>query len=159
MPECPSCCCSLKPVLPLPILCTVLVVDLRSPVCQAVCSTTSNKCPSRFHLVFPSDTGGPGEWPTTHEELCDQGFSWGICRGRRREKQEDLQEECGKGCSGAAEEAATSPCCGASEAQNQKEKSAHLQGERAFSRNPQARREPACCCEWVEAACSAPHRT
>lgn len=99
-----------------------------------MCLTTSNKCLSRFHSVFPSDTGGPGEWPTPHEELCDQGFSRGVYRGRRGEKQEDLQEECSKGCAGAAEKASTSACCGASEAQNQEEKSAHMQGESLYGR-------------------------
>lgn len=130
-----------KPVLSSPLHCTYSGCRSSSSVflkrvCQAVCSTTFNKCPSRFHSVFPSDTGGPGEWPTTHEELCDQGFSWGVCRGRRREKQEDVQEERSKGCAGAAQETAASPCSGASEAQNQKEKSAHLQGELAFPRKP-----------------------
>lgn len=101
-----------------------------------MCLTTFNKCLSRFHSVCPSDTGGPGEWPTPHEELCDQGFSRGVYRGRRREKQEDLQEERSQGRSGAAEEAAASACRGASEAQNQEEKPTHVQGERAFPRKP-----------------------
>lgn len=95
-----------------------------------MCCTIFNKCLSRFHSVFPSETGDQGKWSSPYEELCNQGVGRRIHGWRWRKEQEDLKEKCCNSSPRRTEKIATPSYGWENEATNQKENKINSEGKR-----------------------------
>lgn len=95
-----------------------------------MCPAIFNKCLSRFHSVFPSETGDQGKWSSPYEEFCNQGISWRIHGWRWRKEQEDLKEKCCNSSPRRTEKIATPSYSWENEATNQKENKINSEGKR-----------------------------